>query len=170
MATRRQHQARAEAARRDTALQALQLRASGATYRQIGEALGIDKQTAWRLVNVELESIIRESAAEVVELELARLDRMLMAVWPDAVQGDLSSIDRALKIEDMRCRLLGLYRRAEAQQQDIPQSAVIIAADSSSDEYIRALQQIRGELLPPDSNRLRRPPTGNGNGQSQLPD
>ncbi len=52
MAIRKQprRQSRAEAQRRDLTLQALGLRASGATYRQIADALSIDKMTAYRLV------------------------------------------------------------------------------------------------------------------------
>jgi hypothetical protein len=92
------------------------LRASGATYRQIGDALGIDKTTAWRLVQQESESIIRESAAEVLELELTRLDRLQMGIWAEAISGDLAAVDRVLKIMEMRAKLLGLHRQAETDQ------------------------------------------------------
>jgi hypothetical protein len=114
--TRKQRQSRAEATRRDLTLQALGLRASGATYRQIGDALGIDKTTAWRLVQQESESIIRESAAEVLELELTRLDRLQMGIWAEAISGDLAAVDRVLKIMEMRAKLLGLHRQAETDQ------------------------------------------------------
>jgi Homeodomain-like domain len=155
--TRRQRQQRASARNRDLTLQALQLRASGATYRQIGEVLGIDKMTAWRLVQEESAKEIQESAREVLQLELQRLDRLLMAVWPDAINGDVQAINGALKIEDMRCRLLGLYDRAgEQQQQGDVQQGVIIIRGETQEEYIAGLRAMRGigELpmpLPPSN-------------------
>lgn len=150
MVTRRQ-QSRAEAKRRELCVQALGLRASGATYRQIAEALGIDKMTAWRLVQEESQQLIRESAREALELELLRLDRLLMAVWADAIQGDHAAIASALKISDMRCRLLGLYDNAPEPDQ-LPSEGVIIIRGETQEEYIRGLQAMRGISPPPSSN------------------
>jgi len=142
-------------------MQALSLRASGATFRQIAAALGVSEPTAWRLVRQESESFIRESAAEVLELELTRLDRMLMGIWPAAINGDLQAIDRALKIEDMRAKLLGLYDRASQPDRlpprGIEEGVVIIARDASQEDFIAGMRAIRGELPLPPSN---------GNGQS----
>ena len=42
-------------------------------------------------------------------LELQRLDRLQVALWPKALEGDVSAIQGTLKIIDQRCRLLGLY-------------------------------------------------------------
>jgi hypothetical protein len=115
--------------------------------------LGIDKMTAYRLVQHESENLIQESAAQVLELELQRLDRLLMGIWPEAITGDHQAIDRALKIEDMRAKLLGLYNRAP-QQDDVRQQhgVIIIPAESSTEEYIAGLRAIRGELPPPTTN------------------
>jgi hypothetical protein len=162
MPTRRQREQRTTAARRDLTLQALQLRASGATYRQIGDALGIDKQTAWRLVQEEAAQIAQETAREVLALELARLDRLQMGVWGDAISGDHKAIEVVLRIMEQRARLLGLHDQAEGTRVPsggYPSQAVIISADSTSSEYINALRAIRGELPLPPSN-------GNGNGNS----
>jgi hypothetical protein len=153
LATRKQRQSRASAAKRDQTLQALQLRASGATYRQIADVLGIDKMTAWRLVQEEAASAIQESAREIVDLELQRLDRLHMAVWPDAINGDVQAVDRVLRIMNQRAKLLGLYDRAP-QQDDVRQQhgVIIIPAESSTEEYIAGLRAIRGELPPPTTN------------------
>jgi len=147
----------ARARKRDLALQALQLRASGATYKQIAEALGLPNlMAAYRLVTQEVDNAIRESAAEILELELTRLDRLLMAVYPAAINGDLQAIDRALKIEDMRAKLLGLYDRA-AEPDQLQHDGVIIIRGESTEDYIAGLKAIRGELPMPPSN---------GNGQA----
>jgi Homeodomain-like domain len=147
----RKRQSQAKAERHHKTMQALQLRASGATYRQIADVLGVSEPTAWRLVQQETQSIIRESAAEVLELELTRLDRMQMAVWPEAIQGDHAAIDAVLRIMHHRARLLGLYDRAGQQQDAYPQGAIIIPGECSSSEYINALRAIRGELPPPSN-------------------
>jgi len=41
-------------------------------------------------------------------LELERLDVMLLALWRRVQNGDERAIDRALKIEERRAKLLGL--------------------------------------------------------------
>ena len=104
----------------------------------------------------EVDNAIRESAAEILELELTRLDRLLMAVYPAAINGDLQAIDRALKIEDMRAKLLGLYDRA-AEPDQLQHDGVIIIRGESTEDYIAGLKAIRGELPMPPSN---------GNGQA----
>jgi len=157
LVTRKRSQARAK--KRDLALHALQLRASGATYKQIAEVLGLPNlMAAYRLVTQEVDNAIRESAQEILELELTRLDRLQMAVWADAINGHVQAIDRVLKIMEQRARLLGLYERP-AQQDDPRQQhgVIIIPAESSTDEYIAGLKAIRGELTLPPSN---------GNGQA----
>jgi hypothetical protein len=154
---KRQSQARAE--RRSKTIQALGLRASGATYRQIGDALGVSEPTAWRLVQRESESMIRESASEVLELELQRLDRMLMGLWPDAIDGNVPAVLATLRIMEQRAKLLGLYDRP-AQQDDVPSAGVVIIRGETQEDYIAGLRAMRGVLpLPP----------GNGNGHRETP-
>ncbi len=156
MVTRKQRQARASAAKRDQTLQALQLRASGATYRQIADVLGIDKMTAWRLVQEEAASAIQEQASEVLQLELTRLDRMQMGLWTKAIDGDVQAVDKVLRIMEQRAKLLGLYDRAPEPDQ-LPSEGVIVIRGESQEEYIAGLKAIRGELPMPPSN---------GNGQA----
>jgi Homeodomain-like domain len=160
MVTRRQRQSRASAAKRDQTLQALQLRASGATYRQIADVLGIDKMTAWRLVQEEAASAIQESAREILDLELTRLDRLQMGLWAEAINGDVAAVDRVLRIMEQRAKLLGLYDRAPEQDRPSAEGVVIIRGETS-EEYIRGLQEMRGFVTPP----LPLPPS-NGNGHA----
>jgi transposase-like protein len=158
LATSKQRQSRAEAKRRSLILQALQLRNSGASYQQIGDLLGIDKSTAYRWVQQQAEDAISETAREHVALELMRLDRMLMAVWADAITGNFAAIDRALKIMEQRARLLHLYDNAP--EPDLPQhEGVIVIRGETQEEYIAGLRAMRGigELPLPPSN---------GNGQA----
>lgn len=103
--------ARDRLAARYRSWEALQLRKAGATYEEIGRALGMTRTGAYRAVKRALDELnekIAEDAAEVLRLELERLDAMLLAVWPKAKQGHLGAIDRVLKIMERRSRLLGL--------------------------------------------------------------
>lgn len=91
--------------------QALDLRKSGATYDAIGQALGISTQGAYKAVIRALDSLnakISEGAEQLRRLELERLDRLFLAVYPAAISGSFEAVDRALKVMARRARLLGL--------------------------------------------------------------
>lgn len=86
----------------------MQLRLAGATYREIAEAMDCSVSTAKRRCETSLAEIGKQERELLRSLEVDRLDRLQRAVWADAIQGDLPSIDRALKIIDQRSKLLGL--------------------------------------------------------------
>src|SRR5262249_60655880 len=56
----------------------------------------------------ELRTLGAAEAESLRQLELERLDAMLMGIWSAASRGDLASIDRAIKIMERRSRFLGL--------------------------------------------------------------
>jgi len=90
-------------------LQALELRQAGATYQVIADQLGYaDAHGAHRAVASALKASLREPAEGLRALELVRLDSMLLALWKRVRNGDERAVDRALKIEERRARLLGL--------------------------------------------------------------
>lgn len=88
---------------------ALELRKSGATYDQIANALHYtDRSNAAKDVKRAILEIIEEPAKDVLSLELARLDALLLGVWQKAKTGDVAALDRAIKIMDRRSAYLGL--------------------------------------------------------------
>jgi len=88
---------------------ALTLRKAGVSYQGIADALGYaTPMGAWKAVKAGLKKTLQEPAAELRTLELARLDDMLKAIAPHVQAGNLTAIDRALKIQDRRAKLLGL--------------------------------------------------------------
>ena len=92
-------------------LRALELRKRGLNYTQIGEKLGCHRSTACRYVMSELENLAdkcREEAAHVRDLELQRLDALYLKAWEAVEGGDLPSIDRCLRVQERRAKLLGL--------------------------------------------------------------
>lgn len=90
---------------------ALELRKKGWTYQKIAESLGISIQGASDCVKRALERLkteVRESAEDVRQIELERLDKMLAIAESAAEAGDLSAIDRVLRIQERRAKYLGL--------------------------------------------------------------
>ena len=97
------------AAAADKERQALELRKAGASFQAIADKLGYaDPSGAHRAVVRALANTIQQPADELRPLEAERLDRLLLAVWPDACQGDDRAINRALQIMGQRAKLLGL--------------------------------------------------------------
>ncbi len=96
---------------RERERKAMELRLAGATYAQIAQALGISQAGAHKAVMRALKRLnekLNEQAEQVRRLELERLDRMLLALWPQAQKGNHGAVDRILRIMERRARLLGL--------------------------------------------------------------
>jgi len=89
--------------------QALALRLAGVSYEQIAEQLGYSSHTgAWQAVNRALKRTIQEPSDAVREVEVKRLDAVLVAIWSQVKQGNLSAVDRYIKVAQRRADLLGL--------------------------------------------------------------
>ena len=90
---------------------AFDLRKRGKTYRQIGEMLGYSHEQARQDIQSVLATLVAEtkdSAQEVLALELARLDDIQVNVYLEALQGNERAIGTVLKIMERRAKLLGL--------------------------------------------------------------
>ncbi len=89
---------------------ALELRLGGATYEQIAGRLGYkNRSSAQRAVLRVLGKLIcTEDVESLRQLELERLDRLLLGIWSAAVRGNAKDIDRVLKILERRARILGI--------------------------------------------------------------
>ncbi len=89
---------------------ALELRLGGATYEQIAGRLGYKNRSgAMRAVQRALDKLISpENVESLRQLELERLDRLLLGIWSSAVRGNPPAIDRVLKILERRARILGI--------------------------------------------------------------
>ena len=111
-------------------LQALELRKAGVTYEVIATQLGYANASGARKAVVSaLKATLREPAAELRELELARLDAMLLPLWRRVQSGDEKAIDRALRIMERRARLLGLDRKTADGEASEPVKIVVEYAD-----------------------------------------
>jgi hypothetical protein len=89
----------------------LQLRKAALPLSKIAEQVGISKGHASKVVKRALaEFHVNASldAGDLIALAIARLDGLLLVLWPKATAGNFGAIDRVLKVEERRCRLLGL--------------------------------------------------------------
>ena len=88
----------------------IQMRLQGCTLRAIGKAQDppVSAVAIHKTIKRALEDMVREPFEEARELELMRLDELLVGVYGRAISGDVACIDRALAISDRRVRLLGL--------------------------------------------------------------
>ncbi len=124
----RKHRARRQPAARATpsTLQttqkradAIRLRLAGCSYDQIAERLGYaNRSSAFKAVEAGRLAILAEPAREMVALECARLDELMVALWPQALAGDVQAVDRVLRIMERRARYLGLDAPARTEQSD----------------------------------------------------
>lgn len=93
----------------DRQRQALELRKAGLSYDLIARRLKYRSRSgAHKAVQTALKKTLREPADELRQLELERLDAMLLGLWPQAQRGNQGAVDRVLKIMERRAKLLGL--------------------------------------------------------------
>jgi len=99
--------------------EALDCRLSGMSYREIASAMDISQTSAFNYVK-EAISIIQdnytEKAEALITLDLNKLDKMEKGLYKAASDGDVSAIDRVLKIFDHRAKILGLYAPTKIDQ------------------------------------------------------
>jgi len=100
----------------------MKFRKSGWTYEKIALAalrkygykalpLGYDSRYAYKDVKRELDKLrdgTSEDTEAVRDIELQRLDALLAGIWAKAARGNVAAIDRALRISERRCKLLGV--------------------------------------------------------------
>jgi hypothetical protein len=133
---------------------ALNLRAAGADFRSIANALGISLGQAYADVQSAMLEVTKEAAEEVLALDLQRLDQLQASVWAAARAGDVQAVECVRKLIELRQRLFGNLRSAgvtvNTTVPQLPHGAVLmIGGDQES--YIRGLRQARGELPAPPS-------------------
>ena len=147
----------------------LDLRCSGKSYRAIAEAaiahFGIERlpksynyRQAWRDVDTELRRIAKETSADARVLraqEIDRLDRMLDAVWPFAMDPieiedappvpNLGAIDRVLRIAERRSKLLGLDMPTRVDYTDVSEEEIERLAEEWLAGQLAAARESQGD-------------------------
>lgn len=120
---------------------ALQMRAAGATFREIGLALGVHKTYAQSLVHKAILETVQENADQYRAVEGETLLQLQRSFMPSALRGDPKAAVVILRVMERRARLFGL---------DAPTK---IAVDADVDAEIAALAAavvIPGEVEDPE--------------------
>lgn len=142
---------------------ALEYRKMGMSYRAIGAKLGVSSTQAYKDVQYILKQVraaATETAEELRQIEVERLDAALMALAPRVAKGELGAIDRWVRISESRRVLLGI---------DMPTKIAPTTPDGEKpyDESASVAQRITriNELL--DRARARRDREGNSSNRSE---
>lgn len=136
--------------------EALELRRDGYTYQQIAEFMQEDHddirvypQKVEKWVKAALKEIIKESAQEVLSLELERLDMLFQQAFTNAQNGDVQSLNACLQIMNRRARYLGIDQ-PEKIKHEVDQNSgfVIIPAlpGDGMDAWEQKLEQHQADL------------------------
>ena len=147
---------------------ALELRMQGMSYKEIGLQIGCTALRAGQLVRdimqtrvAELDDLVREQA----ELQNARLDVAIKALWPEIIKGDVDSIQAMVRVEERRARLHGLDApqkiQAEVDLRQMPAEelmaiakriglgAIVVAGDNGQVEELTTDEVLRLQAAMP---------------------
>jgi hypothetical protein len=120
--------------------QALNLRRSGASYEAIGSSLGCSPLVATRLVRRALSRRqVDWDTEEARQLEAERVDRALLAIWGRVLSGDLTAIDRFLRLHDLRPK--GNLNRVSAEETiaELRRAGRLEGVDEAKIQAVRSL-------------------------------
>ena len=101
---------------------ALEMRLAGATYDAIAKALGYAGTSgAFAAVQEGLAATQRPEDDATTLTELARLDAMLTGLWAKARRGEVTAVDRVLRIEERRDAILAREAGRTETTDDAPE-------------------------------------------------
>ncbi|MEZ0053247.1 hypothetical protein ABIA30_004274 [Mycobacterium sp. MAA66] len=131
---------RPEPDERQRAVQAIELRKTGATYRAIAAELGYsDESGARKAVERLLSRVEHEGAAELRAIECERLDALTAAHWSAAIGGNTDASMIVLRVIDRRAKLLGL---------NAPQRVQVAPDELSHVDFAERMAALITELRP----------------------
>jgi predicted transcriptional regulator len=87
------------------------LRKAGYTQREIASQLGVVVSTVSKDLKFSLEEFRAATAEEIAEMrdiDNARIEEMIKGLWVKAKNGQVTSIDRMVKLLERRAKLNGL--------------------------------------------------------------
>jgi DNA-binding CsgD family transcriptional regulator len=117
--------------------EALSLRIKGYTFQEIGNALEMTLEGARQCVKrglAKLDGEIKDVAADVRDLEVARLDVIIKVLWAQVEAGDVQVIDRVLKIQERRARYLGLDKKEAEAPTEVSDAVKVLLALAVADK------------------------------------
>ena len=93
----------------DREVKVLELRRAGLTWSRIAEQTGYADHTgAYAAYKRAIKRTQQEPADQLRDLELERVDRLQLALWPKAMEGDTNATNTIIRLMQRRADLLGL--------------------------------------------------------------
>jgi hypothetical protein len=131
----------------DKELKVLELRRMGMTWQKIAEQVGYADHTgAYAAYKRAMKRTLQQPADELRNAELDRIDRLQMAAWGKAMQGEIGSIHVIVRLMERRARLLGLDMPIRAEMEVIKYDGVRLRADTE-----QLLNRLRELDAPPNT-------------------
>lgn len=132
------HNAVPEPEQIDRELKVLELRRAGLTWQRIAEQVGYaDHSGAYMAYKRAMKRTLQQPADELRQAEIDRLDRLQLAAWPRAMNGDNASITTIIRIMERRAKLLGLDMPVK-----IAQDVTVWDGGESIDRAVRDLAEL----------------------------
>lgn len=107
-----------------------ELRTAGMSYNAISEKLSIPISTVRKDVQAFMDSIPRENAMELRDMELDKLNRMELALQKKLLSGSPQAINAAVRIMQHRAQLMGLDSIENNDGLDSAKNAMIQIIDA----------------------------------------
>lgn len=92
----------------------VELATQGLSYSEIARTVGFSgRGAAYKAIAAALRAQQAPAVDELRALEIERLDALQRSCWDSAIAGDISAVDRVLKVIAARVRLLGLDQNTD---------------------------------------------------------
>jgi hypothetical protein len=119
----------------DKETKVLELRRAGLTWQRISEETGYaDATGAYAAYKRVIKRTQQQPADELREQEVDRIDRLQLALWPNAMKGSERAILTIVRLMERRAKLLGLDAPTRIQQ-----DVTTWTGDESIDRAVRDL-------------------------------
>jgi AraC-like DNA-binding protein len=101
----------------DKEIKVLELRRAGLTWTRIAEEVGYADHTgAYAAYKRAIKRTQQQPADELRAQELDRVDRLQLAIWPNAMKGDTRAILTIVRLMERRAKLTGLDMPIKIEQ------------------------------------------------------
>lgn len=102
----------------DKEVRVLELRRMGFTWARIAEQVGYADHTgAYAAYKRAIKRTQQQPADELREQELDRIDRLQLALWPNAMKGNAQAVSTIIRLMERRSKLLGLDMPIKIEQE-----------------------------------------------------
>jgi len=139
--------------------QAFEMRKAGANLKTIAAALGVSIPAVHKYLTTAIAQLHQKAEIDIEQYrktELERLDDMTLGIWDKARTGGLQAIDRVLKIQRRRAKLLGLDAPSRTDLTSdgkplLPAGAIVVTDEQLKKLPTTILEHLRSTLAAEES-------------------